>query len=125
MPAYVGYMYGTPNATTFTDVHTNTTSSNIKNIIDNWYSTYLINYNNYISYTSTFCGDRTLYQGNGIENDNWTFFNAYKKFNEKNATFTCPNEENDLYTTKQSNIGNKALIYPIALLTYDELMFAA
>ena len=30
----------------------------------------------------------------------------------------------DLYTTADSSIGNKALTYPVGLITYDELVFA-
>ena len=36
----------------------------------------------------------------------------------------CENKERDLYTTTDSSIGNKALTYPVGLITYDELIFA-
>ena len=40
------------------------------------------------------------------------------------AQFTCPEPSRDLYTTADSSIGNKALTYPVGLITYDELVFA-
>ena len=38
--------------------------------------------------------------------------------------FTCPEPSRDLYTTADSSIGNKALTYPVGLITYDELVYA-
>ena len=38
--------------------------------------------------------------------------------------FTCPEPSRDLYTTAASSIGNKALTYPVGLITYDELVYA-
>ena len=37
--------------------------------------------------------------------------------------FACP-QSNDLYTTSSSNKGNKALDYPIGLITSDEVSYA-
>ena len=38
-------------------------------------------------------------------------------------TFECQNES-DLYTVKSSSQGNKALTYPIGLITMDEVRYA-
>ena len=125
-PAYVGYMYGNPDGTTFDEVHTNTTSSTIKTAIDSWYKTNIADkgYSNYISNAVGFCGDRTLHSGDGISTSTYSYFGAYGRYAKNTAQFTCPNKERDLYTTTDSSIGNKALTYPVGLITYDELVFA-
>lgn len=128
-PAYVGYMYGNPDGTTFDEVHTNTTSSTIKTNIDNWYKTNIVDkgYSNYVSNAVGFCGDRTLSKsvsGDGVQTDKNSDFGALGRHYSQTAIFTCPNKERDLYTTTDSSIGNKALTYPVGLITYDELVFA-
>ncbi len=125
-PAYVGYMYGNPDGTTFDEVHTNTTSSTIKTKVENWYKTNIVDkgYNGYVSNAVGFCGDRTLTGGDGISTSIYSYFGAYGRYEKNTAQFTCPNKERDLYTTTDSSIGNKALTYPVGLITYDELVFA-
>ena len=125
-PAYVGYMYGNPDGTTFDEVHTNTTSSTIKTKVENWYKTNIVDkgYNSYVSNAVGFCGDRTLTGGDGISTSIYSYFGAYGRYEKNTAQFTCPNKERDLYTTTDSSIGNKALTYPVGLITYDELVFA-
>lgn len=125
-PAYVGYMYGNPDGTTFDEVHTNTTSSTIKTTVDNWYKTNIADkgYSNYVSNAVGFCGDRTLTGGDGISTNVYSYFGAYGRYEKNTAQFICQNKERDLYTTTDSSIGNKALTYPVGLITYDELVFA-
>ena len=125
-PAYVGYMYGNPDGTTFDEVHTNTTSSTIKTNIENWYKTNIVDkgYSGYVSNAVGFCGDRTLRSGDGVSTTQYSYFGAYKRFENNNPQFTCPEPTRDLYTTADSSIGNKALTYPVGLITYDELVFA-
>ena len=126
-PAYVGYMYGNPDGTTFDEVHNNTTSSTIKTKVDNWYKTNIVDkgYSGYVSNAVGFCGDRTIYSGgDGVQTDKNTNFGAYGRYAKNTAQFTCPEPSRDLYTTTDSSIGNKALTYPVGLITYDELVFA-
>ena len=125
-PAYVGYLYGNPDGTTFDEVHTNTTSSTIKTTVDNWYKTNISDkgYSGYVSNAVGFCGDRTLHNGDGISTSTNSYFGAYGRYEKNTAQFTCPNKERDLYTTTDSSLGNKALTYPVGLITYDELVFA-
>ena len=125
-PTYVGYMYGNPDGTTFDEVHTNTTSSTIKTNIENWYKTNIVDkgYSGYVSNAVGFCGDRTLRSGDGVSTTQYSYFGAYKRFENNNPQFTCPEPTRDLYTTADSSIGNKALTYPVGLITYDELVFA-
>ncbi len=55
--------------------------------------------------------------------DKNTFYAGFSRYYEThNPTLTCPNEENDLFTTSTSNVGNKSLTYSIGLITVDELM---
>ena len=125
-PAYVGYMYGNPDATTLAEVHTNMTSSPIKTNIDTWYKTNIVDkgYSGYVSNAVGFCGDRTLYSGDGISNNSPSFFGAYGRYQMNTAQFTCIEPSRDLYTSTDSRIGNKVLTYPVGLITYDELVFA-
>ena len=123
-PAYTGYMYGNKDATTFDEVHTNTNDSTIKTNIDNWYKTNVVDkgYGSYVSNSVGFCGDRSLHNGDGISNN--SYFESYNRLQNNDQQFLCPNKERDLYTTSDSNIGNKSLIYPVGLITYDELIYA-
>ena len=125
-PTYVGYMYGDKDGTTFAEVHNNTNNSTIKTAVDNWYKTNIAD-KGYSSFTSNavgFCGDRTLRSGDGVSTTQYSYFGAYKRFENNNPQFTCPEPSRDLYTTADSSIGNKALTYPVGLITYDELVFA-
>ena len=133
-PTYVGYMYGDKDGTTFAEVHNNTNNSTIKTAVDNWYKTNIADkgYSSYISNAVGFCGDRSLPagvwgtndNGDGINNNKNSFFGAYVRYVKNIAQFTCPEPSRDLYTTTDSSIGNKALTYPVGLITYDELVFA-
>ena len=128
-PAYVGYMYGNPDATTFAEVHANTNDSTIKTTVDSWYKTNIEDkgYSKYLSTAVGFCGDRSLYSGSGgdgVQTDKDTRFGAYGRYAANTAQFTCPEPDRDLYTTSDASIGNKALTYPVGLITYDEMVFA-
>ena len=125
-PTYVGYMYGDKDGTTFAEVHNNTNNSTIKTAVDNWYKTNIADkgYGGYVSNAVGFCGDRTLHSGDGISTSTYSFFGAYGRYEKNVAQFTCPEPSRDLYTTTDSSIGNKALTYPVGLITYDELVFA-
>ena len=131
-PAYVGYMYGDPDATTFAEVHANTNDSTIKAAVDSWYKTNISDkgYSQYVSTAVGFCGDRSFYTnnggsgGDGVQADKDTRFGAYGRYQANTAQFTCPEPARDLYTTADSGVGNKALTYPVGLITYDEVMFA-
>ena len=128
-PAYVGYMYGDPDATTFAEVHANTNDSTIKAAVDSWYKTNIADkgYSQYVSTAVGFCGDRSLYGGSGgdgVQTDKDTRFGAFGRYQANTAQFTCLEPARDLYTTADSSVGNKALTYPVGLITYDEMVFA-
>ena len=126
--AYVGYMYGNINSTTYEGTHANVNSSVLKTVIDEWYKNNLINYSSYLA-DAGFCGDRSVStasspSGTGIGAGKEEVFVTYGFSKRKTAPqFACP-QENDLYTTTTSTKGNKALTYPIGLLAADEIVYA-
>ena len=124
--AYVGYMY------TLNEVHGLGTDSGIKKVLDNWYRDNLAtNYGDKIDGNVGFCGDRepsissSTSNGSGGTGKTVTYYGAYIRLvnSSKNPTFECTNDS-DLYTTSGSEDGNKALTYPIGLITADEVAYA-
>ncbi len=146
--AYVGYMYGDVGVTiddncnekcAYQKTHANKNDSDVKKAIDAWYEANLQEEEQYLDGDAGFCGDRSISEehheiytelGYGT---NITFYNGAKRmvdpltmeYKEKPIpTFKCFNKEQDLYTTKGDNIGNKALEHPIGLITADEVAYA-
>ena len=116
---YVGYMYQS------NQVHGLTNSSTIKGVLDEWYQSNLSGVSDKIDGNAGFCGDRTPSKGTGIgAGTSATEYAAYNRmYTNKTPSFECQNDS-DLYTTSGSAQGNKALIYPIGLITVDEVSFA-
>lgn len=127
--AYVGFKYS------IGEVYGISTSSTIKIMLDDWYSNNLVDYISLIDENAGFCGDRTpstsntTSNGQGGTGTTYTYYGAllrlYNGYSSANAspTFKCANE-NDLYTVLKSNKGNRALAFPIGLITADEMAFA-
>jgi len=122
---YVGYMY------TSNQVHGLGTSSKIKGVLDNWYTSNLMSYASYIDTNAGFCGDRqpsrysnTMSEGGGTGTTT-TYYAASIRLGYAtiNPTFKCTYEE-DLYTTLTSTKGNNALSVPIGLISADEVGYA-
>jgi len=132
--AYVGYMYGTPGSDTYEETHANTNSSTIKIVVDNWYKTNIVEkgYSNKVDASAGFCGDRepsTINGSSGIGTAT-TYYIGYMRFvtgGRWNAspipTLKCKNVS-DLYTASGASKGNKALTYPVGLITVDEVNVA-
>ena len=121
-PMYVGYMYGTSNATAID--RSNTNNSTIKGVIDTWYKNNLnTNYGKYISTTAVYCNDRSNPAG-GYNTGNTEFYYAARTRLDTNKTpsYDCATTE-DKFTVDTST-GNGKLKYPIALMTADEVSFA-
>ena len=99
-------MYG-KNSDTYENGIKNEINSTIKEKIDAWYSTNLANtaFEKYIA-DSGFCNDRTLYSGDGVTSATFSGYN--RLITNKNPTLLCKNSDNDLFTTVNANIGNKA-----------------
>ena len=121
---YVGYMYQS------NQVHGLTTDSTIKGVLDIWYRNNLQSYADKISTEAGFCGDRqpstssSSSNGQGGTGTTVTYYGTYIRLvTNKAPTFDCQNSS-DLYTVASSSQGNKALDYPIGLITLDEVAFA-
>ena len=130
--AYVGYMYGNSGATNYNDTHANTNSSTAKTAVDNWYSTQLTAYADYISDTD-FCNDRSVNtQANVWATDDsalgygstTTYYAAYPRIQTGTAPILTCAQQNDRFTVADKTLGNGALTYPIGLPTADELAMA-
>ncbi|MCI6349770.1 MAG: hypothetical protein MR779_02575 [Tenericutes bacterium] len=122
-PKYVGYMYGDTDAT-LEEARTNTNNSTIKTAIDNWYASNMISYTKYLSITAVYCNDRELASGEKYSATGSTFdYAAYTRLlTNETPTYDCTND-NDKFTVDAST-GNGKLIYPIALMTADEIAYA-
>ena len=116
---YIGYMY------TSGDAHGFGTSSTIKTVNDNFYSSNLSNYVSYIDINSGFCGDKErLNLQSGVGTGTVTTYNkGYLRVVTSSPELPCRNI-NDYYTISSSSKGNKALTYPIGLITADEIILA-
>ena len=121
---YVGYMY------TLGQQNGNSTDSTIKTTIDNWYKTTTLETDSatksLVSQNQIFCNDRSA---SSTQTEAWTstgnfYYGAYGRLNvNKMPLLTCPTES-DKFTSKNSSIGNKALDYPVGLITADEVAMA-
>ena len=128
-PGYVGYMYGSTLNSTYEETNANENESDIKKYLDSWYKQNIENkgLSEYIA-DAGFCNDRSLStrnnNGDGVQTTgNHTYYAGYTRYYETHSPIlTCPNKSNDLFTTNTSETGNKALTYPIGLITVDELM---
>ena len=121
---YVGYMYQS------NQVHGLTSSSTIKGILDTWYQNNLTSVADKIDGNAGFCGDRQpstdrySSNGSGGTGTTVTYYGAFIRLvNSKKPTCECTNDS-DLYTTSGSEQGNKALTYPIGLISLDEAWYA-
>ena len=116
---YVGYMY------TSGEVHGLGTSSTIKTTNDNYYASNLSAYSSYIDTNAGFCGDRSTLNGISTAGTGTTvtFYGGYLRALNGTPSLLCENTS-DYYTISSSNEGNKALTYPVGLITMDEIMLA-
>ena len=114
---YVGYMYTSGSA------HGIDNDSAAKKTLDTWYSNNMLSYADKIDTEAGFCNDRTTYSGSGINSVD-THYSGYSRlYLNKAPSFKCTNQS-DLFTTASSSKGNHALIYPIGLITADEISYA-
>ena len=117
--AYIGYMY------TASEQYGTGTNSSIKTAVDNWYASNLKSYSEFISKTAIYCNDRTVASGSTWIATGSTAFNYAARVRiqtNKIPTFTCSNA-NDKFTASITT-GNGKLIYPIGLITADEISYA-
>ena len=119
-PMYVGYMYGTSNATAID--RSNTNNSTIKDKIDTWYEQNMTSYTKYLSTTAVYCNDRSNPAGGYNTGNSKFYYGVYTRLiTNKAPTYDCA-DTNDKFTVDTST-GNGKLTYPIALMTADEVSF--
>ena len=114
-PIYVGYMYGTSG--TLASNRTNENDSTIKTYIDNWYNTNLTSYTKYISTEAVYCNDRKAPRYNASSSFDYY---VYTRLNAGNPTYDCEDSK-DAFSGSNSEA---KLIYPIGLMTADEITYA-
>ena len=131
---FVGYMYGPSgvgNSTSYIEATNNSTSNNIKDMLDSWYAINIISKGLDVTdmiADGTFCNDRNT-AGLGYGSGSWNY-GAYSRLNtNKNPSLLCENtkslqENNDRFTVSDITIGNGALTYPVGLITADEMSLA-
>ena len=105
----------------------NTTNSNIKTVIDNWYSTNMTNVTDYLE-NAIYCNNRNISDLGGW-NPSGGSLTTLLQFNDySNDRLTCQDKE-DQFTLKVDSggtlgYGNNALDYPVGLLTSKEASLA-
>ena len=125
-PAYVGYMYGSTLNTSYEKTNANENDSNIKKELDNWYKVHILGTSNEsVIADAGFCNDRSLDLGNGYSTtgSTTTYGPYHRYYYTKQPTLKCA-QTSDLFTLSTNTKGNKALTYPIGLITVDELMLS-
>ena len=130
-PSYVGYMF------TVGQQHGNSTPSTIKTEIDNWYKTTTLETDattkGLVSQDQIFCNDRSATTSDSgtpgeisgsMSTSTTYYYGAYVRLvTNKSPQLKCPTES-DKFTSRKSSIGNKALTYPVGLITADEVAMA-
>mgnify|MGYP007076247320 CR=1 FL=1 len=132
---YVGYMY------TLGQQHGTSQSSYIKTCLEDWYKTTSLETDSatkeLVSQDQIFCNDRSASTSDvTYSNTNYTtlpswnstgtqyYYGAYGRlYKSKSPVLTCTTAS-DKFTSKKSSIGNKALDYPVGLITADEIAMA-
>ena len=117
---YVGYMYGTRDATSYEETHANENDSRIKTVVDKWYKENIVDkgYEDKIA-DVIYCNDRSLVTGEGF-GDNYTEYG----FRGRGGAYTLKcSQKNDAFTVNDTSKGNGDLTYPVGLITADELIF--
>ena len=130
-PSYVGYMF------TEGQQHGNGTPSTIKTAIDNWYKTTTLETDattkELVSQDQIFCNDRSSTTSDSgtpgeisgsMSTSTTYYYGAYVRLvTNKSPQLKCPTAS-DKFTSRKSSIGNKALTYPVGLITADEVAMA-
>lgn len=128
---YVGYKIGSTGSSTYANTHSNAGNSTIKTYIDNWYETNLKEYKYYLKDT-IYCNDRKVVNinnvvgmtltGDGTGTNESAYAGSDRTYVSHSPTLKCENK-NDRFTVNNT-MGNMELVYPIALATSDELVYA-
>lgn len=127
MPTEVNGKYTGYISSTYASTLTNENNSTIKDTLDTWYATNILNktdesgisFANYVA-DNKFCNDRSLSSGDGNTLNADSVYGSYKRnTNQKQPSLNCTQTQDSFSTTTIS--GNGSLTYPIGLITADEL----
>ena len=138
--AYVGYMYGSTGASSYSATHANNNNSTIKGILDSWYKINIVDkgHSDKVSTEAGFCNDRKIStvsrSGYGTlgYGSNATVYAPVDRFLDSNwdwlssqtPSLKCSQIGNDMFTVSGSRKGNYKLTYPVGLITSDEVVLA-
>ena len=133
---YVGYMYGTPDSSTYVETHANVNDSTIKEYLNTWYENNIKNtsFADYLT-DNIFCNDRTINNSDYIKNSYPDYKNnGYSKngtvYRWDKGPWNDSNSGNNnmllycLNNNDKFSIANGNLTYPIGLITADELLLS-
>ena len=116
----IGYGKVYYGSTSVEKAQQNINDSNAKWSLDRWYrSNFIATIENAYLVDDIFCNDRKVLSGSGYGR-NKAYYHGYST---SKARLTCP-QQNDAFTVDDTVNGNGALIYPIGLITADEVILA-
>ena len=151
--AYIGLMYGTAGASSYTATHTNTNSSTILTNLNKWYTNVLSKQpgfsDNQLADT-IWCNDKSVVTDTAFNPQRWTlgknygyakngnYYGSAKRLVQASSwsaggtgpSLICPNDNNggklSKFTVNDTKYGNGALsgYAKVGLLTADEIAFA-
>ena len=114
---FVGYMFGSETGT-FNQQHANTYSSTIKQRVDTWFSESITGEKRtFVADETIFCSDRSFASdnaGTGL-GQSITRYGSWDRLTS--PTLNCPRPQDRLSI-------NNGLTYPVALMTFDEVVMA-
>lgn len=107
----------------YNTLHLNDNDSSAKSKLDNWYSSNLVKYSDYLEDT-VWCNDRELSSTDAFDKDKNVSSSLKFKSGDRlsSPSLDCSNS-NDKFTVSDK-IGNGKLAYPVGLLTKDEIVLA-
>ncbi len=121
--AYVGFMYGAPNSSTYAETHANTNKSIVLQNLETWYKEKLISNEDKLA-DVIWCNDKSTtdsgYGNSDVE------YGTFKRIgiNATGYSLICPNDKNggklSKFTANDTMYGNGNLNYKIGLLTAEE-----
>ncbi|MCI7555003.1 MAG: hypothetical protein MST00_06185 [Tenericutes bacterium] len=149
--AYVGFMYGTASASSYSDAHANTNASTILTNLNKWYTNVLskqANFKDSQLADTIWCNDKSVVTDTTFNPNNFTlgtnygygtnknYYSATKRLVQASSkmaggtgpSLICPNDNNggklSKFTVSDTKYGNGNLDKKIGLLTVDELALA-
>lgn len=123
--AAIGYMYGIPRSSSYSEEHANRNKSLLMKALEYWYENKLINYSNQLADT-VWCNDKSISSGSGYGSTN-TYYSGWNRiYGSSSPSLVCAGGNNNSLSkfSATSSIGNGKLKYKIGILSADEVSFA-